>query len=323
MEKGKHNFKSFYTFKLIPNDDGEVKTFRLPKYAMKTMALLVSMVIIGSCFFISSFMTMKMSYIKNTKDLALLEEVNQKQKKQISELRAFTQDVQNKLNSLSVLENEVKDLVGLSKSKEEEQSQSTNLLSQEPVKQEQASRGAFFSRNHGTNQYDQREDLEQIGTILKHIDSSLSKGKDDLKSLKDDVVNQLHYLDAKPDFWPNNGRITSPFGNRRSPTGGASTFHRGIDIANSYGSPIHAAGSGKVIFSGWRSGTGRTIILSHGYGFKTLYAHNSSLLVEEGQRVNKGQAIAKLGNTGISTGPHVHFEVHINGNPVDPMKVLD
>ena len=77
-----------------------------------------------------------------------------------------------------------------------------------------------------------------------------------------------------------------------------------------------------MIFSGWRSGTGRTIIISNGYGYRTLYAHNSSLLVQEGDRVKKGQMIAKLGSSGISTGPHVHFEVHINGNPVNPVKVL-
>ncbi len=322
MEKGKHNFKSVYTFKLIPNDDGVVKTIHFPKYAIKAMALFVFILFLTSCYFISSFIVMKVKYVKNNEDLALLEEVNQKQRKEINELKEFTEGIQEKLDSLSELESEVKDLVGLPGSQEEDQSLTASNLTQDEQDQGKVSRGSFFSRSRRTSHYDQREDLEQIGNVLKHIDSSLSRGKDDLINLKEDVVNQLNYLDAKPDFWPNNGRISSPFGNRRSPTGGASTFHRGIDIANSYGSPVYAAGSGRVIFSGWRSGTGRTIIISHGYGYRTLYAHNSSLLVQEGDRVKKGQMIAKLGSSGISTGPHVHFEVHINGNPVNPVKVL-
>ncbi len=122
--------------------------------------------------------------------------------------------------------------------------------------------------------------------------------------------------------FPANGSISSGFGNRRHPILGYSRFHAGIDFAAAQGSPIYAADSGRVIFSGWYGGYGQAVIIDHGGGISTLYAHTSRLLVSEGQAVQQGQAIAAVGSTGLSTGPHLHFEVRQNGNPVNPAGYL-
>ena len=122
--------------------------------------------------------------------------------------------------------------------------------------------------------------------------------------------------------FPANGSISSGFGNRIHPILGYSRFHAGIDFAASHGSAIRAADSGRVIFSGWYGGYGQTVIIDHGNGISTLYAHASRLLVNEGQNVQQGQSIAAIGSTGLSTGPHLHFEVRQNGNPVNPMAYL-
>ncbi|MBE9069668.1 peptidoglycan DD-metalloendopeptidase family protein [Leptolyngbya cf. ectocarpi LEGE 11479] len=121
---------------------------------------------------------------------------------------------------------------------------------------------------------------------------------------------------------PTAGSVTSRFGSRLHPVLGYRRFHAGIDFGASYGTGIVAADSGKVIFSGWYGGYGNSVIIDHGGGLTTLYAHASRLNVREGQAVSKGQSIAAVGSTGLSTGPHLHFEVRRNGNPVDPMGFL-
>lgn len=122
--------------------------------------------------------------------------------------------------------------------------------------------------------------------------------------------------------WPCSGPITSPFGYRVHPIFGVEISHAGIDIGVPEGTPVQAADGGTVIESGWISGYGYTIIIDHGNGIQTLYAHNSSLIAGSGQSVSKGEVVAYSGQTGNVTGPHCHFEVRINGSPVDPMGYL-
>lgn len=123
-------------------------------------------------------------------------------------------------------------------------------------------------------------------------------------------------------IYPVNGPITSVFGYRIHPITGSSRFHAGLDFGVGYGVPIQAADNGLVIESGWVGGYGNTVILDHGGGWTTLYAHASSLNVSAGQTVRRGQTVSFVGSTGMSTGPHLHFEVRYMGNPVDPMSRL-
>ena len=122
--------------------------------------------------------------------------------------------------------------------------------------------------------------------------------------------------------WPVAGRINSPFGWRRHPITRKRNFHTGIDIKANTGRTIRAAKNGRVVYSGWMGGYGRVVVINHGDGYSTLYAHCSSLLVRKGHRVTSGQAIAKVGSSGRTTGPHLHFEVRKSNKPVNPLSVL-
>lgn len=122
--------------------------------------------------------------------------------------------------------------------------------------------------------------------------------------------------------WPVNGEITSPFGWRVHPIWGTQIFHAGLDIGADYGDPVHAADSGTVVYAGWMGGYGNAVMIDHGGGMVTLYGHNSSITVGEGEQVSKGQTIALAGSTGNSTGPHCHFEVRIHGEVVSPLQYL-
>ena len=123
-------------------------------------------------------------------------------------------------------------------------------------------------------------------------------------------------------MWPCNGPITSYYGWRTHPIFGTTKYHSGMDIAVDAGTPIHAADSGTIVYSGWLGGYGNCVMIDHGGGLVTLYAHNSALNVGEGQYVSKGTVVAYAGSTGYSTGPHCHFEVRLHGELTEPLNYL-
>lgn len=171
---------------------------------------------------------------------------------------------------------------------------------------------------------------ESLWSISRRFKISLNKIIEANNIANPDMVKPGKLLilpGAKPEFSykdrlqrkfikPVNARISSGYGMRWG------RMHEGIDFAVNVGTNIVAAGAGKVIYSGWASGYGNTIIIEHRRGLRTLYAHNSRLLAHSGEWVERGEIIAKSGNTGRSTGPHLHFEIQINGRPVNPLNYL-
>lgn len=122
--------------------------------------------------------------------------------------------------------------------------------------------------------------------------------------------------------WPLLGSLRSRFGYRMHPIHHTYIMHTGLDISGGFGTPIHAADAGRIIYAGWRGGYGKVIMVYHGNALVTLYGHMSGYAVGIGQNVNKGQTIGYVGSTGYSTGPHLHFETRVNGVPVDPLRYL-
>lgn len=184
---------------------------------------------------------------------------------------------------------------------------------------------------------DKQSALEKDLKSLISYKEQLQKDQASLEELEDELLNEADSLTAVIKnlqlaktyvggemMWPVPGQytITSLFGNRLHPISKTYKMHTGIDISSPRNSNIVAAQSGTVIYSGWYSGYGKVIILDHGGGYTTLYGHNDDLIGKVGQKVNKGDLIAKSGNTGYSTGPHCHFEVRVNGEYVDPLKYV-
>jgi murein DD-endopeptidase MepM/ murein hydrolase activator NlpD len=129
-------------------------------------------------------------------------------------------------------------------------------------------------------------------------------------------------LAAAPSLWPLQGRIMSSFGERTDPFNGEGAFHRGVDISGGYGQPILAPADGVVEEASVRNGYGKTVVLNHGHGYETLFGHMSGFAVAVGQHVQRGDVLGYVGLSGRSTGPHVHYEVHINNTPVNPHKYM-
>lgn len=166
-------------------------------------------------------------------------------------------------------------------------------------------------------------DIGTLKTLLDNLDKSNISDNEVLSGLADTESKLEKYMRTVPSIWPASGRISSYFGGRPDPFSGRKKSHEGIDIAASYGQNIKASADGVVTYSGYYSGYGYTIVIDHGHELSTLYGHCSKLLAKKGQQVKQGEAVAKVGSSGRSTGSHLHFEVRVNGEQVDPLKYLE
>ncbi len=175
----------------------------------------------------------------------------------------------------------------------------------------QAARSSVINRL-SREQREHEAALDELERTSKRVENEIRKLQQ---------ASKRKYAGGKLEWpTPGNYNVTSPYGNRYHPITRKYRMHTGIDIGAPSGASIVAANDGVVIFSGWNGGYGQCIIIDHGGGIATLYAHNSSLSAKKGQEVKRGEQIAKVGSTGLSTGPHLHFEVRENGSTVDPMK---
>ncbi|MFQ5532485.1 MAG: M23 family metallopeptidase [Candidatus Methylomirabilales bacterium] len=164
--------------------------------------------------------------------------------------------------------------------------------------------------------------LERMYQDLQRLEREVALREESLQALTDYLTGQEDRLAATPSIWPARGYVSSKFGPRKSPFTGRQQQHRGIDIAAAPGTPIMAPADGVVTFAGRLAGHGRAIVLNHGFGFKTFYGHNKKNVVKKGARVKRGQVIGHVGNSGYSTGSHLHYEVLVEGTPQDPLKYM-
>lgn len=288
---------------IIPHTK-KVRRLTIPQWLPKVSIVSISAILIVTSIILNNLYTSRLDlakkHDKRITEINYLQEENRKKEIELSKLKtknkelyAKTNEVEDKLMEIEKLQRQLEKIAGLkSSSRGGRLGSDINLEALEPVNEIQ---------------------------ILKEV---LDNKEKELQVFIEDLEKRFEYLETVPDLWPTRGRLTSFFGNRKNPFGRGFRFHHGIDIANSTGTDIWAAGKGKVAFSGYKAGLGRTIIIDHGNGYKTVYGHNSKLLVNKGDTVEKGQIISKMGSTGRSTGAHLHFEIHKNGKAMDPLTVL-
>jgi murein DD-endopeptidase MepM/ murein hydrolase activator NlpD len=166
-------------------------------------------------------------------------------------------------------------------------------------------------------------DTTDTGSVdLEELKKEIKITMETVGDIKDYLSKQRGVYVATPRGWPVDGHMTSPFGERVHPITGKAEYHTGVDIAAEPGSPVRATADGIVSFAGWSGANGNLVVLEHGLGFSTFYAHNRLVAVKVGQKVRRGDVISYLGSTGNSTGPHVHYEVWHDGKAVNPAKYL-
>lgn len=290
---------------LIVPHTKKVKRILIPQWFPKATITSLSIFLIFLLTYIVGISTynlnLKQESLEKTYTINELQEENLNKEKELAslksqtnELRQKTDEVQVKLAELDLLQRKLERMADM----------------------DRPSRGGIISRDVHLSTLSANDEMDVMKDLLE--DKKL-----ELEVFIEDFEDQLEYLECVPDLMPTDGRLTSKFGNRRDPFTRRIQFHNGIDIANSSGTKIRASAKGEVIFAGTNGAYGRTIIIDHGYGYKTLYAHNRKLLVSSGDKVEKGQVISQMGSTGRSTGSHLHFEIHINNKPIDPLSMLN
>lgn len=288
---------------IVPHTE-KVRKLVVPRWMPKALLSLFSAFIVVLLLYIGRNTTYHLSLKReaNNKSSIIndLEEENKKKdmelaslKLQNKQLQDKTIQVENKLMEIDELQRVLEKMAGI----------------------DSPSKGGEASPDISLKDLDPEMEMDILAEVLE--DKKL-----ELEVFIEDLEAKFDYLESVPDLMPTSGRLTSKFGNRKNPFGRGIQFHQGIDIANSKGTKIIASAKGTVTFSGRKGGYGKTIIIDHGYGYKTLYAHNSNLLVDVGDKVDKGQLIAEMGRTGRSTGNHLHFEIHKNDNPINPLDII-
>ncbi|QLA17639.1 M23 family metallopeptidase [Desulfolutivibrio sulfoxidireducens] len=177
-----------------------------------------------------------------------------------------------------------------------------------------ASSGLYFSRQGAL--------VRKMNEFIEYLGQEIALQEVLQQRLRNTLREKKLEFEARPSLWPMRGYITSGFGPRRSPFGRRADFHNGVDIKAPHGSPIHAPGAGRVTDVDYQSGYGLRVVIVHDFGISTLYGHLKSAVVTPGQEVRRGQLIAYSGNSGRTTGTHLHYEVQVNGEPVNPLRFM-
>ena len=286
----------FYTFFLASNDQSRIWKVRIPVYFLHLLAVLA---VVGGVTVVAGVGSYsRMLWKADNYNAVRSERDSLKQK--FAQLQTTVQDKNQRLDSLQSLATEVAMTYGFMR------------FSETPFTT------TFVRASAGSEDVFGRT-VEQFNFLEKNA-NSLTVGQAGFHLL----APQPGLGDAAftPSLWPVTGQITASFGERLDPFSGEGEFHKGVDISAAYGSAVHVSADGVVISVETRPGYGHLVVVDHGYGTETWYGHLSGFNVEVGQQIHRGDVIGYSGNSGRSTGPHVHYEIRLNGAPVNPWRYL-
>lgn len=302
-----------YTLLVVPNHGSAPS---------KAFAFSRRLVVTSLCFLVFATAALTWfvcSYRENNRELAELRymhQVAETQRQQIVSLQEECKNLSDRLRQTELTEAEIRDMLDQEGLLPQSTASEFAAASSRGTPQV-ASRDGLSNPRQLLNR-DMGSALHALTEITKEFEERLEELDSRVEDLHDTASETVDFYRAKPNMWPVRGRISSSYGSRRHPVTGAYDVHAATDIAASYGEDITAPADGVVTFAGYKYGYGYTVILSHKFGFGTLYAHCSRLRVSIGQEVKRGDVIANVGQSGTATGPHLHYEVRLNGRTVDP-----
>jgi murein DD-endopeptidase MepM/ murein hydrolase activator NlpD len=294
--------KDKLTFMVVPDSQGVSRQLSVPVWVLYASALAVVLLLFLSVFLAAEFFAERVdqSAIEN------LRAENQELAEKYEELRWALAETSDRYEELVQKEIAIRAVFDLPEISAEERQLGIGGPGARPIRPVSETQQLA---------YDTEAEVDRLLRLSRFELEKYEEAEQELGDLKD-------RLDHTPSIWPTKGWFSRGYGMKDDPFTGYRQFHRGIDIANYNGTPVIAAAGGKVTKTGRFGRMGKMITIDHGYGFVTRYGHLSSIDVKRGQRIKRGDVIGKMGSTGYSTGPHLHYEVWRNGKVLNPMNYI-
>ena len=295
-----------FTLIVVPDRHAEVKRFHLRKiWIVQALAAVAAVILIGLMM-----AGHYVSIISEAHENPALRDENLKLKSELAVIREQLQHVGQTLDRVERFDQKLRAITLLSDPQRN--------LAMGPTEQQPLSAS-------GENQFVRSKDSEGPAVLAQKLDklsAEATRQEQSLQELQAYFQDQKSLLASVPSVWPTRGWVTSDFGSRLDPYTSERVMHAGLDIAGPHGKEIVSPSDGTVVFAGLEGGYGNVLVIDHGYGIKTRYGHLSFIKVKSGERVKRGDVVAAMGNTGRSTGPHLHYEVRVNGIAQNPRKFI-
>jgi len=298
--------KDYFNVLIFGQKTSKTRHLRIHKKTFKIGLYLLAFGVLCTIFFLCDYIQVR----KKTFELSQLRQQTQEQKSKIHFFASKIEDLEKQLSKLKDFDKRIRIIANLEKGQEAALSMGLGGPSPSDVREK-----LMVEKNDMGLAQQMRTDIERLETQAMSQEESLSELEKLLQSKKEMLAHT-------PSIWPVHGWVTSGFGFRTNPFTGLTQMHEGLDIANRVGTPVIASADGIVSDTGKDSAYGNFIVISHGFGINSRFLHLSKIFVRAGQRVKRGDKIAEVGTTGMTTGPHLHYEVRVNGIPVNPLRYI-
>lgn len=295
--------KKFYTVLVLPDASSQIRRFHIAKPLLGALAAAASLIFVAFLFFIYQAVSLN-GHMLELRQLRVTAS-------QQASLLAKIDRLENEMVRLREFDLRLRTAAGLET--KEGESSIFGVGGADTLNSRALMVAAVAHQTPSTDNLTQELDR------LSHEMNNRSKS---FQELIDQLEAKRNVLASTPTIWPVKGWLTAGFGHRRSPFTGLRQMHEGVDISNTVGTPVIAPADGIVSYAGPLGGFGNVISIDHGHRISTFYAHLKQQRASQGQRIKRGDIIASVGTTGRATGPHLHYEIQVNGAPVDPSKYV-
>jgi murein DD-endopeptidase MepM/ murein hydrolase activator NlpD len=298
--------KKYYTIMIVPQKAQKVLKFRISDVALYTILACTAVAVIASGFMLYNYLAFRIKLDQ----LNTLREENRLQKDKIRDFASKLEDLNAEMEKIRQFDEKLRIITNIGESPEGADMYGIG--------------GPTPEEGNSVTELDKRSEslIKEIKVDLENLQEESKMQEESLQELLSFLEDQKNLLVCTPSIWPTRGFVTSSYGYRRSPYTKTLRLHEGLDIANKVGTPVYATADGVVIFTGIEGSYGKVLSIDHGYGITTRFGHLDTILVKEGDKIKRGDKVGTLGVTGRTTGPHLHYEVRINGVPVNPRNYI-